>query len=247
MATLVLNRRRASWPAFWAMAAAFLAGLAVYSYLSYLRSQIPQAGKLVPMVVAATDIEPGTALEPGMLEMVRHPSRYLPAGAIASREAAAGNVATVPVFKGEAVTSRKVGRRGGVSSVVPPGQRAYSLAVASGASLGFSPRPGDRVDVIVTLPQEVLGQATSQTVLRHKEVASVGSAPPAERQKTDGKFAISNSQDRKLGITLFVNPEEAQRLAMAEAMGKITVILAPQKPDLGKVPDPITPGQIRGP
>lgn len=246
MATLLLNRRRASWPSFLAVGTALLAGLAVYSYLSYLRAQIPVSGKLMPLLVAATDIEPGTVLEPQMLELTRHPGKYLPAGAVSSKKAAAGQAVAVPLFRGEAVTRQKMGRTGGVSSVVPPGQRAFSLSVASGASLGFLPRPGDRVDVIVTLPQEVLGKATSETVLRFKEVASVGSAAPAEAAKSDDKFGIPNSDGSRLGITLFVNPEEAQRLAMAEALGKITVILAPLKPDLGKVPDPITAGDLRG-
>lgn len=248
MATLVLNRRRPSWSGFLALGLAALAGLAVYSYLSFLRSQIPVSGKLMPLVVAARDIEPGTALDPGALEIVRHPANYLPAGALAAVSAAAGQTASVPIYQGEPVTSRKLGKTGGLSSVVPPGQRAYSLSVASGASLGFQPRPGDRVDVIVTLPQEVLGRATAETVLRFKEVASVGAAAAAKDAAQAGeKFGIPASGEPRLGITLFVDPNEAQRLAMAEALGKITVILAPAKPDLGKVPDPITAGDLRGP
>lgn len=246
MATLVLNRRRASWSGLLAIGSALLAGLAVYSYLSYLRGQIPISGKLVPVVVAAADIEPGTALQPPMLEVARHPAKYAPAGAIAQIGAAAGQTVTVPIFQGEAVTSRKLGRTGGLSSVVPVGQRAYSLSVASGASLGFLPGPGDRVDVIVTLPQEVLGRATSQTVLRHKEVASVGSAGPADVARADGKFEIPASEERRIGITLFVTPEEAQRLAMAEALGKVTVVLAPGKPDPGPAPNPVSAGELRG-
>lgn len=246
MATLLLNRRRASASSLLAVGAAAVAGLGVYSYLSFLRAQIPVSGELTPMIVARVDIEPGTSLEPPMLEVAKHPARYLPAGSVASIPAAAGQVAKVPIFRGEPITARKMGPSGGISSVVPPGQRAFSLSVASGASLGFLPRPGDRVDVIVTLPPEILGKATSETILRFKQVASVGSAAPVSSGKEDGKFGIGSSEERKLGITLFVTPEEAQRLAMAEAVGRITVVLAPEKPDPGKVPDPITPGELRG-
>jgi len=244
MATLVLNRRRASLPGILAAAVAIAAGLGVYSYLSYLRSQIPIAGRLAPVVVAATDIEPGTRLEAQMLELSLQPSRYLPAGSLGARAAAEGKVVTVPIFKGEPITAVKMGRSGGLSAVVPPGQRAYSLAVASGSSLGFLPRPGDRVDVIVTLPAEALGRATAETVLRFKQVASVGAAPSSASAKNQDKFGIPASGEKGLGITLFVDPGEAQRLAMAEALGKITVVLAPDKPDLGQVPAPVTAGDI---
>lgn len=244
MATLVLNRRRASLPGLLAAAVAIVTGIGVFSYLSYLRGQIPIAGKLAPMVVAATNIEPGTQVEPHMLELDLQPSRYLPEGALGARSAVEGKVVTVPVFKGEPITTLKMGRTGGLSSVVPTGQRAYSLAVASGASLGFLPRPGDRVDVIVTLPAEALGRATTQTVLRFKQVASVGAAPNSGSAKNQDKFGIPASGEKGLGITLFVDPSEAQRLAMAEALGKITVVLAPDQADLGKVPAPVTASEI---
>jgi len=220
-----------------AACAAALSGLAVFSYLSYVRAGIPLTGALVPMVVAASDIEPGTSLNPGMLEVVKHPSNYLPAQSVATPSALTGKVVNVPVFKGEPITMRKLAHAGGASSMVPAGLRAYSLSISAATSLGFIPKPADRVDVIATLPGEVLGHPSTQTILRYKQVASVGPA-----QTSGGKLGKLGSSEapKNLGITLLVSPAEAERLAMAESLGKLTIVGSPASPDAGPGPRPVT-------
>ena len=241
MSTLALTRRRTSFRSVAALLAAALTGLAVYSYLSWMRSQIPVAGKLVPMIVASKDLAPGATLDGTMIEVMDHPERYLPKGALLTRTAVLGRVLRVPVFAGEAITSRKLGTRGGLSSVVPPGMRAYSLTAASG--LGFVPKAGDRVDVIVTLPREVLGEPTTVVALSGKEVAAVGQSDTGSLGRMGEQLGIEDKEGAGLALTLFVTPEEAQHLAMAEAMGRITVVLAPTKDEQLK-PGPIRPEDL---
>jgi len=237
MSSIALSKRRTSLFGIVAVTAAALTGLGIYSYLSWLRAQIPLAGKLVPLVVASEQIAPGTVLDASMLDLVDHPEKYLPEGALGSSVDAVGKVVSVPLFQGEAVVEGKLGAKGGFSSTVPPGARAYSLIVPFGSGLEAPPRPGDRVDVIVTLGQEVLGTPRTSTVLRHKEVASVSTVPapasvdagsqdaPADRLNFDrlgGRDGIA--------LTIFVTPHEAQKLAMAQSLGRVTIILAPATP-----------------
>lgn len=246
----MLARRRTSAWSFVAIAAAVLTALSVYSYLSYLRAQVPVAGRLVSVVVAAQDLEPGTLLTDASLEITQQPSRYLVPGTILSLSRALGKVVSTPVFKGEPLTVRKIAAKGGLSSVVPKGMRAYSLSVTSGSALNFIPKAGDKVDVIVTLPREVLGEASSITVLNDKSVASVGTirAPGSGKVAAQlgqlGQLGLSPGAQSGLGITLFVTPEEAERLAMAESLGRITVVLAPDRPEGGPRPGPITPKDL---
>ncbi|MDQ4148401.1 MAG: Flp pilus assembly protein CpaB [Actinomycetota bacterium] len=243
MATLVLNRSRASMWTSLALVAAAATGLSVYIYLSSLRAQVPIAGKLVPIVVATTDIEAGTVLSAPMLGLVDHPSRYLPEGALTSPKAAAGRVAAAPILRGEPVTSRKIGKTTGASSVVPPGMRAYSLGAHSGVTIAMIPKPGDRVDVMATFPAEVLGEPTTATILSSARVASVN-----EGKKPAGPVASqlgSPEAGAKWSITLFVTPEEAERLAMAESLGRIAVVLAPLGDDMTPLPHPVTPANVR--
>lgn len=226
-----------------AVLAALATGVAVYSYLHYLRSQVPISGKLVPMVVAAADLESGTVLEAGMLELVQHPESYLPLGAIREATKVVGQALSVPVLKGEPITSRKVGSNGGLSSVVPAGTRAYSLSVPAGSGLAFLPKPGDRVDVIATFPREVLGEPTSMTILRGKRVAAIATSSESSGEMAE-RLGIQPVTEGGVIVTLFVSPVEAERLAMAESLGKITIVVAPIGAESEPAPAPVRPGDL---
>ena len=244
MATLVLTRSGRSMWASLALLGAVATAVSIYIYLSSLRAQIPIAGKLVPMVVAATDIEAGDVLSNDMVRMTEHPSRYLPEGAIQSRALAAGRTAAVPILRGEPVTSRKIGRTTGASSVVPAGMRAYSLGAHSGISIAMLPKAGDHVDVLATFPGEVLGDPTTVTILRFARVASVTTG-----KKAGGAVASQlvgdGSAHSNWSLTLLVTPEEAERLAMAESLGRVAVVLAPLEPPRSPVPRQVTPANLR--
>lgn len=250
MSTLALSlgRRRASLWGVLAVIAALATGVAVYSYLSFLRAQVPVSGILVPMVVAAEDLQPGHVLEGGDLDLVRHPERYLPIGALRQTNLVLGKTITVPIYKGEPITARKLGDSGGISSVVPSGMRAYSLRIDSGTAPTFLPQSGDLVDVIVTFPREVLGEATSLTVLRGKKVASVGAGGTGSGNEVADRLGLEDSGLESTGFafTLFVTPDEAERLAMAESLGRITIVLAPAAVEEGPAPAPIRPQDLAG-
>ena len=223
-----------------AIIAALLTGLIIYSYLSWLRSQIPVAGPLVSVVVAKLDLAPGSVIGEGNIALRSHPERYLPDLAITEMASVVGQVASVPIFAGEILTSQKIGETGGLSALVPEGKRAFSLSVESGTVFGFAPRPGDKVDVLVTFPREVTGEPKTKTILRSAEIAAVGGeSTPGELPDRLGIETVTSG----LSITLFVTPEQAEALALAEALGRITVILAP----LGEeepVTQGITPGEL---
>jgi Flp pilus assembly protein CpaB len=205
------------------MLAAVVTALAVYSYLSYLRDQIPLYGRMVPMLVASTDIDSGVVITAAMLELEDHPERYMPDQVLQNSEAAVGRVATVPILSGEPVTSRKVGRNGGSSSVVPDGMRAYSLSPQTLEGLALAPKAGDRVDVLATFARDG-GNAETVTVIKAAKVASVG----GENSGGSGvasQLGVGGSSSS--GITLLLTPEQAEALAQSEALGKIALVLAP--------------------
>ena len=221
MTTLVLNRRRTSRWSLLAILAAVVTALAVYSYLSYLRAQIPLSGRMVPMVVAATDIDSGVVVTAAMLEIESFPERYLPDQALGSSDAAVGRVAAVPILEGEPVTSRRLGSDGGSSSVIPDGMRAYSLSPDTLDGLALAPKAGDRVDVLATFAREG-GNAETVTVIKAAKVASVGGS-----KSSSGVASQLGVGGGKGGITLLLTPEQAEALAQSEALGKIALVLAP--------------------
>ncbi|MCA1840798.1 MAG: Flp pilus assembly protein CpaB [Actinomycetota bacterium] len=247
MTTLVLPRRRASIRGIVVVAAAVATGFAVYSYLSWLRAQVPVAGHLVSVVVAARDVEAGVSITPEMLRIARMPDRYLPAAVLRDPARAIGRTTSSPLFEGETVTIRRLSADGGLSASVPKGMRAYSLSISSGSSLGFSPKPGDRVDVIVTYLREVLGEAQAITVLRNAQVLASGGKVRSSfaSGKVTDRLGLDGSSGPGSAITLLVSPQDSERLAMAEALGRITVVLAPSKPDGQSPPAPISPKDVR--
>lgn len=242
MTTLALSRRRTSiWSAF-GILAALSAALAVYSYLAYVRSRLPVAGALVPMVVARQDLDPGTTLSVSMLEVKDHPSKYIPRGAVADPDLLVGKVLAVPVFRGEPLIGRKLSSKGGLSSVVPPGMRAYWLAAGPGTTSGSRPRPGDRVDILATFPREVMGEPMTITLTTFIEVAAVGASGGTASGKVASRLGVEGPAEG-LGLTLFVTPEDAEKLAMAEALGRITVVLSPVRPEQTR-PAPLKPADL---
>ena len=204
------------------MLAAVVTALAVYSYLSYLRGQVPLSGRMVPMVVASADIDSGVVVTAAMLELADHPERYLPAQALSDMDAAIGRVAAVPILEGEPVTSRRLGSTGGSSSVVPDGMRAYSLSPQTLEGLALAPKSGDRVDVLATFARDG-GDAETVTVIKAAKVASVGGS----KGGGSGVASQLGVNGRGGGITLLLTPEQAEALAQSEALGKIALVLAP--------------------
>jgi Flp pilus assembly protein CpaB len=194
-----------------------------HRYVGWLRSQIP-AGGLVPVVVAARDIEAGQVVGPGVLRTALVPAGVVPKGALRSVRSAVGSAATVFVEEGQTVTARTIGREG-PSALLPRGMRAYDLPADFGSG-SLVPRQGDRVDVIATFPGDATGEATTRTVLSGTTVAGFASGGGGSDSMGAGSGfgeAGSGSSGR---ITLLVTPEEAERLAMAESFGRIRVVLA---------------------
>jgi pilus assembly protein CpaB len=214
-------RRTALWTSVAVLAAASTF-VGLHRYLGWLRSQIPEGG-LVPVVVAARDIEAGETVEADMLRTARVPPAAAPAGALRSPRSAAGSTAAVFVEEGQIVTARILGREG-PSALLPRGMRAYDLP-ADAASGSLAPRQGDRVDVIVAFPGDGAVEPTARTVLSRATVAGVG-----QGDGTSTGAAAELGERPSARITLLVTPEEAERLATAEAYGRIRVVLASAQP-----------------
>ena len=169
------------------------------------------------VVVTATDLTFGVKLDRAMLRTARYPKDAVPEGAYASIDSVVSQ--TTKVFMGarEPVTAVKLSSRGGgLSMLVRTSMRAASLEVnyVSGVS-GFV-LPGDRVDVLVTVdPRNMNEDAVTRTVLQNIEVLAAG-------QKTEQQ---DNKPITVQAVTLLVDPDGAETLALALHEGKIHLVL----------------------
>lgn len=119
-----------------------------------------------------------------------------------------------------------------LSSLVAPGKRAVTVrateAGTDAAGNGMV-RPGDYVDVLVTL-QADYGASAAVVLLQRVLVLAVGSETQPQAFVDS---ASNNSPTRERQLTLSLKVEEAQLLALARARGTLSVAL--RGPDDSKV------------
>ncbi|MFI5371384.1 MAG: Flp pilus assembly protein CpaB [Candidatus Eisenbacteria bacterium] len=169
------------------------------------------------VVVTATDLTFGVKLDRTQLRIARYPKDAVPEGAYASMDSVVGQTTKVFMSAREPVTAIKLSSRGGgLSMLVRTSMRAASLEVNQVSGVSGFVLPGDRVDVICTVePRTNLDDAITRTILQNIEVLAAG-------QKTEQQ---DNKPITVQSVTLLVDPNGAEALALAEHEGKIHLVL----------------------
>jgi pilus assembly protein CpaB len=101
-------------------------------------------------------------------------------------------------------------------SLIPPGMRAVSVRVNDVVSVAGFVVPGTRVDVLLTGNPTGANQEQTTTVLENVAVIATG---PTLARTPSGEPQISAV------ITLLVSPDDAQKLTLAQAQGRIQLSL----------------------
>ncbi|MDF2447219.1 MAG: pilus assembly protein CpaB [Moraxellaceae bacterium] len=178
--------------------------------------------RTVPVVVAAHDIQPGIKLDPLMLKTVDWPADALPQGAFSSADAVVDPlppVALREIRKGEIVLAYKLsgqGARGGLASRIPEDQRAISIPVSEISGVSGFVMPGSYVDVLHTSAAGRADQIPATKVLL-QNVPVIGIGQNSAENKTDPKLVKA--------VTLLVDPESGQKVALALATGSLSLLL----------------------
>lgn len=199
-------------PLLWAgvAAAAITAAWAVRGYLgereAAAREALETRYKPRQVVVARTDLPPGTLLEAENLALRHMPADFLPSSAVAAEQAGQlrGRTLEHALVAGEPVQMAllKPLDRVHLAERVPLGRRAVTIAVDETSALAGLLQPGDRVDV------HWVEETTRRTRgLENLEVLAVG-----DRLHAPGTGAESG---RYSTVTLQVDLVQARQLAGA--------------------------------
>lgn len=207
----------------------------------------------VAVVVAKQDIPVRTQITDNMVEVAQYPVQAKLPQALSEIEEAVGQVTRVSIVAGEQLLPSKFGaQRGdaGLTYVIPPNKRAVSIAVSEVVTSGGLILPGDVVDVIAVFDAKSMGKDMATYILQGIEVLAVAQTMPGESvpETTAVQQAERNvgglagqpaptatakdepkAQPQAKTVTLSVSPEEAQRLVLAEAYGKLRLALRPAK------------------
>ena len=211
-----MNRSRLLMIGALALALGGLVSVAVYKNL-LRRGPATEPG--VEVVVAANDIQVGARIEEHDLKLVRYPASSLPAGTPTKRSQVLGRGVILPITKGEFILSSKLAPENagaGLPALIPPGMRAVSVRVNEVVSVANFVGPGTRVDVLLTGTPN--GSSESQTTTVLQNVAVIAAGHNLERN------ANGEAQSVPV-ITFLTSPEDAERLTLASAEGKIQLVL----------------------
>lgn len=200
-------------------------GLAGWLALDYMRSTTrtaatPEQASEGEVVVAARDLPAGAIIGPEDVKTLEWPGEAISPAYARSEDQVVGRGVIQPVSADEPILQNKLageGTGGGLPVVIPEGMRAVSVKVDEVIAVAGFVLPSTFVDVIVTMdPASGQGQATSKVVLQNVEVVAAG-----QTMERDASGAPQNVPV----ITLLVTPEEAEKLALASAEGRIQLAL----------------------
>ena len=180
-----------------------------------------RAASLKQVVVATRPLPAGSVVERASVTLRGVPENLFPPGAFSRVEEVLERPVTSDIQAEEPVVASRVAAKGsgaGLGPLIPPGMRAVSVRVNDVVGVAGFVLPGMRVDVLVTGRPESRGEADTQTqtVLQNITVLSAG-----QSIQNDGK-----SQPVVVPVvTLLVTPAGAEALTLANAEGKIQLVL----------------------
>lgn len=136
-----------------------------------------------------------------------------------------GTVVRFPVTAGQPVTQGALvapGDRGFLAAALGPGMRAVTIPVSAKTGVGGFVFPGDRVDLVLTQSvkgDEGMALKASETILRNIRVLATDQS--TETESVDGKTVVRAFRT----ITLEVTPRIAEKVAVAETIGTLSLSL----------------------
>jgi pilus assembly protein CpaB len=207
-----------------------------------------------PQVLVATKtLPPGTIISPDAVRYQTWPkdlvdNAYYIKGQQPGVQAAVGTVVRYAITAGQPLTQGaliKPGDRGFLAAALAPGMRAVSISVTAQASVAGFVFPGDRVDLLLT--QTVPGGdgqplKATETIVRNLRVLA-----------TDQKTDKTTDSEGKTQVTAFSNvtveatPKIAEKIAVAQAVGTLSLSLRSIADDRMELEREIAAGEVNAP
>ena len=222
-------------PVLLALAAAGIYWWILSSKESALSSQLERA----TVLTAKFDLPARTIMNTDLVETREIPRMYLEQDAYEVRSQSdlklvSNLVTAVRVPKGNQLTQSalvSLSPEAGLSVKVPPGYRGCVLPLDN--DLLRLIKPGDRIDILVTF-EAVMGdnrkERVTATILQNVLVLGVGAnlgqgLSSAQAKAKDKEEAGDQSFSDKMGLSLALNPNEAQYLALSIKQGDVAVVV----------------------
>lgn len=209
-----------------------IAGLGAKLGLDYVKKAQGSTSKVVKLWTPIQDIPRGVAITEAMIAPLNFPQDAAPKTAIVDKAKLLGRVphtgapAGVPILDSMLLSA---GSRPGIH--VPDGFRAVAVKIDESSGVDYHLAPGVSVDVVgfFTVKRSGKSEVIARTLIDNVEVAAVGdqialSTPQETSDAKNGKSSKTRSEKAR-AVTLFVKPDQAPLLHLAEQRGKIKLSL----------------------
>ncbi|HMV66233.1 MAG TPA: Flp pilus assembly protein CpaB [Myxococcota bacterium] len=191
--------------------------------------------KTINVVVARRTLYQGVEISNDDLWVTSIPPEYLPqvteaedkkelkkAEVFKTRERVVGQVPRERILKNEIIRPERLadGTRGvGLNAFIARGMRAVSLDLRGADAITHFLAPGNYVDVLVTMEDE-LGNLRTEPLMQTVFIVGVNS-----RAENESDVDVDKRGKQKPSVTFMVTPEQAEQLAYAEELGDVSLAL----------------------
>jgi pilus assembly protein CpaB len=211
-----------------ALGVALVLGLfAVFFANSYLNRTQQKAyeGGTTKVAVATVPLAYGVDITPDKVHFVDYPNTSIPTRAFtdAAMLMPAGKparVALLPIGINEPILANKItgeGQGASIAALLPAGMRAASVRINDVSGVAGFVQPNDSVDVLITRTLQTTGAPAQVTDVLLQNVRVI--AIDQNAKNSDGTPAVARTATHE------VNPIDAQKLALAQEAGSLSLVL----------------------
>src|SRR5499433_1947128 len=196
-----------------------IASVLVYRVVAEFRAAARQQ-TTEEIVVAAVNMDLAETITSKHVKVLPWPRQGVPAGAIRSLADAEGRVVRSSIVAGEPLIEGKLapqlaGRGGIMPMLIPEGQRGVTIRVDDAMRESGFVLPNSRVDVLVSMPKAVgSNEKIAKVILQDVTVLAAGQTVEMKDNKP-----VTNTT-----VTLSLTPAQVERLAVAQAEGKLMLV-----------------------
>jgi len=188
--------------------------------VDYYKTQLEKTEPMVEVVVPGRRLLQGEVLRQQDLLIRQVPVTYADENALleANYADAVGKELAFDIDKGKPLLWAHLegGRARTFSGMVPAGARALTVRVDEINSISGFLQPGDRIDLLMT--HGLSAQNVVFPLIEKLEVIATGLQTRVDRNANGARRSFST-------ITVNVTPEDAQKITLAQKLGKLTAVL----------------------
>ena len=183
------------------------------------------------VLVATRDLPAGSTLRGSDLTVAyvrMEDPLYTAAVPADALESLVGRQISEPLHAQQVIARAQVAER----SALTPDQVAITIPARPDTAVGGRVRPGDSVQVLVTIGDKTKGEAHARLVLERALVFDVGREGSGSATSSGGAEADRLDRGAISNVTLVVSPDQARQLAEARRSGELDVLLMPPPPQV---------------